>query len=99
MNKRQQNLNVTDQAIIQGVKNNEFLANYEAFKAKISTLKKGQYSSIELIKNWIPQYQDMESFVLIKSEEIKPFLFGLTANFPKYFNYSDTNGLDILTVK
>jgi len=99
MTKRQENIGVTAEGYNSGIVKEEFLANFEAFTAKASTLKKGEYKGIEITKKWFPDYAEMESFIRTKHEEMKPFLFGLTARFPEYFNYTDTYGLDILTVK
>ena len=99
MTNRQKKLGVTKEGYKQGIKDNEFFANMEAFVAKAATLHKGQYLGIKIMKMWIPQYTNYKNCLRLKLEEAKPFFFGLTARFPNNFNYTDTNGLDCLTVK
>ena len=94
MTKRQKMLGVTEYGYQRGIKEGEFLADYEAFLAKAATIKKGQYIALELTKAWFPN-----GGAEIKHEyEVKPFLHGLTASIPEHFIYTDTNGLDCLTV-
>ena len=93
MTKRQKALGVTEKGYKRGIIEGEFIATFEAFAAKMATVKKGQYNGIDLIEQWF----GIKSYA--KLEQIQPLLFGLTANYPKYFNYTDTNGLDLLTVK
>ena len=99
MTKRQKALGVTAEGYKTGITEGNFLLNNEAFLAKIATLKKGEYSGIDIIKQWIPEYAEYENCMYMKLEEMKPFLFGLTARIPKHFYYTDTNGLDCLTVR
>lgn len=94
MTKRQKALNVTEYGYQRGIVKEEFLADNEAFLAKASTIAKGQYNGLTICKKW---FGDCAGEA--KLEQIKPFLFGLTAIMPEHFNYSDTHGLDCLTVK
>jgi len=99
MTKRQKNLGVTTFGYEQGIKQGEFLSNFEAFKAKAATIRKGQYYGIDIIKSWFPEYAEYQACAYTKLEQAQPFFFGLTARLPDYFNYSNTNGLDVLTVR
>jgi hypothetical protein len=93
MTKRQKALGVTEHGLERGIAKGEFLADNEAFLAKAATIKIGQYKGIDIVKQWF----GFESYT--KLEQMQPFLFGLTAKYPKYFNYTDTHGLDLLTVR
>ena len=99
MTNRQKKLGVTDDGYMQGIKQNEFLANFEAFKAKAATIRKGQYLGADIIREWFPEYADMECFVYTKLLQAQPFFFGLDATMHEHFIYTDTNGLDTLTVR
>jgi hypothetical protein len=93
MTNRQKALGVTQEGYNRGIINDEFLANHEAFLAKAATVKKGQYKGIDLVEKWF-------GFKCYgKLQQVQPYLFGLTAVMPEHFNYSDTHGLDVLTVK
>lgn len=99
MTNRQKALGVTAYGYQRGIVDGEFLADYEAFKAKASTIKKGQHLGINIIRAWCPEYAEMDFFCIMKLEEAKRFFFGLTVNMPEHFYYTDTNGLDCLTVR
>ena len=99
MTNRQKKLGVTEYGYKRGIIKGEFLADNEAFRAKAATIKKGEYRGRDIIAAWFPEYADMAGFMLLKLEEAKPFFFGLTAVLPNNFNYSDTHGLDKLSVK
>ena len=75
------------------------MADHEAFKAKVATLRKGQYRGIDIIKTWMPELKGMETVLRIKLHEAQPYLFGLSATLPQHFIYTNTHGLDLLTVK
>lgn len=94
MTKRQRALNVTEYGYQRGIIKGEFLADNEAFLAKAATIIKGQYNGMAICKEWFGQYAGDA-----KLEQMKPFLFGLTATMPEHFCYSDTHGLDCLTVR
>lgn len=95
MTKRQKALGVTEYGYQRGIKEGEFLADMECFLAKMATLKKGQYKALEITKKWCG-----EMGARVKHEyEVKPLLNGLTVKMPEKFYYTDTNGLDCLTVK
>lgn len=105
MTKRQFNMGVTEEGI-RDAKAGEFLKDMDAFIAKMSTVKKGQYKALELMKKIIKEDCEkngltfIEGCVRIKHEyDIKPMLFGLTVRMPEYFYYTDTCGMDCLTVK
>ncbi|MEA4934968.1 MAG: hypothetical protein VB071_15495 [Lawsonibacter sp.] len=53
MTNRQKKLGVTEYGYERGIKNGEFLSDFEAFKAKAATTKKGQYRGIDIIKSWM----------------------------------------------
>jgi hypothetical protein len=99
MTNRQKKLGVTECGYIQGIIDGNFLANFDAFKAKAATIKKGQYNGAVIIKEWFPEYADCKWFVEMKLSQAQPFLFGLSATMPEHFVYTDTHGLDLLTVK
>lgn len=99
MTTRQKKLGVTEYGYKRGIEFGEFLADYEAFVAKAATIKKGQYSGRSIAQAWFPEFSDMDGFIDMKLEQMKPFFFGLTVNLPDNFNYTDTFGLDCLTVK
>jgi hypothetical protein len=93
MTKRQKMLGVTEYGYERGIIKGEFLADNEAFLAKAATIKKGQYKGIDLIEQWF----GFRCYA--KLAQVQPFLFGLTAIMPDHFNYTDTHGLDCLTVR
>jgi hypothetical protein len=94
MTNRQRALKVTEYGYQRGIIKGEFLADNEAFLAKAATIAKGQYKGIAICKKWFGEYAGYS-----KLEQMKPFLFGLTAVMPEHFHYSDTHGLDCLTVR
>ena len=93
MTKRQKALGVTEYGYDRGIIKGEFLADNEAFLAKAATVKMGQYHGIDLVEQWF----GFRCYA--KLEQVKPLLYGLSVKYPKCFNYSDTHGLDLLTVK
>ena len=94
MTNRQKALGVTEYGYHRGIEKGEFLADFEAFLAKAATIKKGQYKAIDITKAWFGEWAG-ES----KHEQVKPFLNGLSATRNRHFNYTDTHGLDLLTVR
>lgn len=95
MTKRQKALGVTEYGYQRGIVKGEFLADREAFLAKAATIKKGQYTGLDITKQWIGEM----GTAVIHEYDVKPRLFGLSAVMPEHFYYTDTNGLDCLTVK
>lgn len=105
MTKRQINMGVTEDGI-KAAKSGEFLRDMEAFVAKMSTVKKGQYRGVDLTIKLIREADEKnglsfsEGCARITHEyDVKPMLFGLTVRLPEYFYYTDTNGLDCLSVR
>lgn len=96
MTNRQKALGVTEYGYQRGIIEGEWLADYECFKAKAATIKKGQYKALEITKKWLGNDFCAE---IIHDADVKRFLFGLSCNHPDKFNYTDTFGLDCLTVK
>jgi len=97
MTKRQKSLGVTKYGYERGIVNGEFLADHEAFLAKAATIRKGGYTGLSIAEEW---FSDLPEWVArIKLDEMKPFFFGLTAIMPDKFYYTDTHGLDSLTVR
>ena len=94
MTNRLKALGVTEYGYKRGILKDEFLADNEAFLAKAATIQKGQYNGIDITKQWLG-----EDVGYSKHEELKPFWYGLTAIMPKHFYYTDTHGLDCLTIK
>ena len=99
MTNRQKKLGVTEYGYERGIKRGEFLSDFEAFKAKAATIKKGQYRGIDIIKSWMPEMAEYETCIYMKMQQAKPFFFGLDATLQEHFVYTDTNGLDTLTVR
>lgn len=95
MTKRQKALGVTAYGYQRGIVDGEFLADREAFLAKAATIKKGQYTGLEITKQWLGEV----GASVIHEYDVKPRLFGLTVTMPEHFYYTDTNGLDCLTVR
>lgn len=108
MTNRQKKLGVTEYGHKRGIIDGEFLSSNEAFRAWIATIKKGQHLGVNIVLNHIIKknllYADYDYDVLMrfartKLEQVKPFLFGLTATMPEHVYYTDTNGLDTLTLR
>lgn len=93
MTNRQKALGCTEYGVAMA-KDGEWLADFDSFLAKAATIKKGQYIGFKL-------FSDLLGFEsIVKYEyDVKPFLFGLDAAHNDHFVYTDTNGLDCLTVK
>ena len=95
MTKRQKSLGVTEYGYQRGIIEGEWRADYECFKAKAATVKKGQYTAVDITKKWL----GTDFCAEIIHEDVKRYWFGLSVNYPDKFNYTDTFGLDCLTVK
>lgn len=93
MTQRQRKLGVTEYGYTRGIIEDEFLTGMEAFLAKAATIKKGQYKGMDIIEMWF----GIRSYM--KLEQCKSFFFGLGVILPNNFHYTDTHGLDLLTVK
>lgn len=105
MTKRQINMGVTEEGI-RDSKAGEFLKDMDAFIAKMSTVKKGQYKALNLMIKFMRDAAEKnalpfdECCVKVTHEyDIKPMLYSLSIRLPEYFYYTDTNGMDCLTVK
>lgn len=105
MTKRQINMRVTEEGI-KAVKAGEFLKDMDAFVAKMSTVKKGQYKAVDLTIKFMKETCKKNDLLfyegaarILHEYDVKPMLFGLTVRMPEYFYYTDTNGMDCLTVK
>lgn len=105
MTKRQINIGVTEEGL-RAAKAGEFLKDMDAFVAKMSTVKKGQYKAVDLTikfiredaeKNRIPFWEGCAR--ITHEYDVIPKLNGLTILYPDYFYYTNTCGLDCLTVK
>lgn len=101
MTKRQKMLGVTEYGYQRGIVEGEFLADIETFLAKIATVKKGQYLGRNVAKMFFAEEckRHGEWYVDCKLKQMQSFLFGLTAIMPEHFYYTDTNGLDCLTIQ
>ena len=99
MTNRQKMLGVTEYGYYKGIKLGEFLGDIEAFTAKAAMIRKGQYHGVDVMRMWFPEYAAMDNFCYAKLQQAQPMFFGLTAIMHEHFNYTDTNGLDLLTVK
>lgn len=94
MTNRQKMLGVTEYGYERGIKQDEWLADNEAFLAKAATLKKGEYRGFDVLVMW-----NSELFAICKFREVVPFFLGLAAAHPEHFSYTCTNDLDTLIVK
>lgn len=100
MTKRQQKLGITETGYQDGIIDGNWMRNREAFEAKAATLKKGQYHGREVIQAWFPaEYRDYDSFIDEKHEACIPFFNAITILHPEAYLYTNTHGLDLLTVK
>ena len=61
MTKRQFNMGVTEEGI-RDAKAGEFLKDMESFIAKMSTVRKGQYKALELMKKFIKESCEKKRF-------------------------------------
>jgi len=93
MTKRQLNLKVNEKSLIE-IKKGNIMQSYETFKAFMSTIKKGQYKFEEIAKMIYK-----EKIYNFQAEEIRQWLSGLSINESKNFNFSETLGLDLITVR
>lgn len=106
MTVRQKNLGVTIYGIEESKKGNYF-ANSDAFLARISTYKKGQYKGYnvmlklceEIIRKFGFNWMTPEELACTNYEKVKSYLIGLSVTKPQYFYYTDTLGLDNLTIR
>lgn len=94
MTKRQKALGVIEYGYQRGCICGEFMADYDSFFAKAATLKKGQYLVIDIARKWFAD----ECVAAGHHAEMKRFFFALSCNCPNHFIYSNTHGLDCLTV-
>jgi hypothetical protein len=99
MTNRQTKLGVTEYGYAEGIIDGNFLANFDAFKAKAATIKKGQYNGAYIMRLWFPEYAESDAFIYMKLRQAQPFFHGLSAVCSDHFHYTDTHGLDLLTVK
>ena len=95
MTNRQKAIGVTEYGYERGIKDNEWRADYECFLAKLATVKKGEYILTNLVAKWIGS----DCGASIIAEEIRPYVYGASVNHPDKFYYTNTFGLDCLTVK
>ena len=106
MTARQRNLGVTTYGI-EECKNGNYFANSDAFLARISTYRKGQYTGYnvmlklceEIISRFGFDWMTLEDLACTNYEKVKSYLRGLSATKPQYFYYTDTLGLDNLTIR
>lgn len=105
MTRRQLNMGVTEEGI-KAAKAGEFLRDMEAFVAKMSTLKKGQYRAVDLTIKFMKESDEKSGLTFLEGcaritheYDVIPKLNGLTVLYPDYFYYTNTHGLDCLTVK
>lgn len=94
MTKRQKALGVTEYGYRRGCILGEFMADYESFFAKAATIKKGQYIGLDIAKKWF----DDEYVAAGLHPEMQRFFFAISCNCSSHFIYSNTHGLDCLTV-
>ena len=100
MTSRQKALGVTEHGYQAGIVEGNWMRDIEAFAAKAATLKRGaQYHGKDIIKMWMPEYADMDGFVTAKREECIPYLNGISIMHPEAYHYTNTHGLDLLTVR
>lgn len=90
---RQKEFGVTDRGYLQGFVMNDFLANSDAFLAKIATLDPGEYQVEELCDLWgyLDGWIFTGKFYKLSSE--------LSNRMPEYFSYIGDEDTGVLTVK
>lgn len=105
MTKRQINMGVTEDGI-RAAKSGEYLRDMESFLAKMSTVKKGEYKAVDITIKFLKELAEKDKTTFIEGcarithqYEVIPLLNGLTVRCPEYFYYTNTNGMDCLTVK
>jgi hypothetical protein len=102
MTTRQRNLGVTAYGIEQ-VKKGNYMADYDSFKAWMSTVKKGEYIGRNLLQKMYDELSKIVGFEATFTESdffrFQCMCRGLAANHPQYFYYTDTLGLDNLTIR
>lgn len=106
MTQRQINLGVTKHGMEECKKYNYF-ADGEAFLARISTFKKGEYIGFkvmvklceEIIKAQKIDWMTAEDLATINYSKVKCYLRGLTISHYDHFYYSDTLDLDNLSIR
>lgn len=102
MTKRQKALGCTDYGV-EKARNGEWLYDFECFLAKVATIKKGQYIGFKLFSGILKSESGLEFpdevWRIKYRQNIQPFLFALNVKHHDHFVYTDTNGLDCLTVK
>lgn len=101
MTNRQKKLGVTEYGYQTGIVDGNWMRDIEAFAAKLATLRRGrQYSGADIIRAWLPaEYAEYDSLIYSKLEECIPYLNGLSYLHPEAYYYTNTHGLDLLTVK
>ena len=93
MTKRQKMLGCTEYGV-ERAKKGEWLADFESFMAKMATVKKGQYIGFDLFSKKF----GIDSHVKYEMD-VQKFLVALDVNCNKHFVYTNTLGLDCLTVR
>lgn len=84
-----------------------YFATREAFLARISTYKKGEYTGFkvmvklceEIIKSQKIDWVTAEDLAYSNYEKVKCYLRGLSITHPTHFYYTDTLGLDNLSIR
>ena len=96
MTRRQENIGVTAYGI-EMLKKYGCISCTEAFLASISTHKKGQFKGIEICLEMFPGMD--KELAIIKMDDVRTFLNAISVIAPKFFHYTNTLGLDTLTIR
>ena len=102
MTARQRKLGVTAYGIEQFRKGN-YMADNESFLAWMSTQKKGDYIGRNILQKMYEELSKMMGVDVTYTDsdlfKFKSMCKGLSITHPEYFYYTDTLGLDNLTIR
>lgn len=96
MTRRQNKIGVTSYGI-QMLKQYGCISCIEAFIAALSTHKKGQFRGLDICKELFPTLD--EELAILKFDDVKCLLNAATIIAPDFFHYTNTLGLDTLTIR
>lgn len=102
MTTRQRNLGVTAYGLEQ-LKKGNYMADNDSFLAWMSTVKKGEYRGRDILQKMYDKLSKMSGLDATFTDsdffQFQCMCRGLSATHPKYFYYTDTLGLDNLTIR
>ena len=80
-----------------------YMADNESFLAWMSTVKKGQYRGQYILHKMFDELSKKVGFDVTYTEstlfQFKAMCIGLSITHPDYFSYTDSLGLDNLTIR